>query len=268
MKKTLGIALIVFVIASVAFGTTVNGLLRSGRFSWEGVDLHWSDRDVPHVDIEEEIRTLPVKAGDQIRVSTEYGTIRVRQDDTLSEEVRFALSGRIPENMDYRLDVDKTGDTASYTLDVPTIRLDGGFGKREHLDLTVLVPDEPVFDLTLSTNLGKIDVNGAYGDVSIHNDLGAVELYGAVKELFFRLNLGDADIDLYDFERVDGAVDLGSIRLTVDDDVDLQGLGVDLDVDLGHIERDEAFRDTMSGEDIRLSTNLGDIRVERREIHE
>lgn len=268
MKKALGMALIVFVIASLAFGTAVNELLRNGRFSWEDVDLRWTDRDVAHTNIDEDVRTLPLQAGDHIQVDTEYGTIRVRQDEDLSEEVRFELNGRIPENMDYRLDVEKAGDTARYTLDVPTIRLDGGWGEGEHLDLTVHVPDEPEFDLTLSTNLGKIDVQGDYQDVSIHNDLGAVELFGSVDHLFFRLDLGDADIDLYGLEGVDGAVDLGSIRLTVDDDVDVRQLGVDLDVDLGHIERDDAFRGTMGGDDIRLSTNLGDIRVERRDIHE
>ncbi len=282
MKKILGIALIIFMVASIATAILAMQVVGEGRidvndffdghvrWNWNNEEdtLHWNwnDENETYVEIEEQLATLPLSAGDTVRVSTAYGRILVQESATLKDQVEFSLSGRMPASRTWSVSSEKEGSTANYRLDIPEIHFAQDWDEPGDLFLTVTVPTGMVLDLDLSTNLGEIVAEGNYGDVDIENNLGALRFKGTVDDLAFHLDLGDADIEVVDFGSITGSVNLGSIDLTVDDDI--EGKHYIAETGLGSVKYHGDFYDTMNGERVELRTDLGDIQLWRKDIHE
>lgn len=282
MKKVLGIALIIFVVASIATATLALQVFNDGSitvpdlfdghilWNWDDEDdtLHWNwdDENLEYNLIEEQLTSLPLVDGDTVRVKTSYGRILVQQDSALTDQVNFSLSGRIPASRTWSVTSEKEGSTAYYRLSIPQIQVNKDWDGLSELNLTVTVPEGFVLDLDLETNLGEITAEGHYGDVDIENSLGALRFKGAVDDLNFQLDLGDADIEVYEFDTITGSVNLGSIELIVDDDV--EGKHYIAETGLGSVKYHGDFYDTINGENVELRTDLGDIQLWRKDIHE
>ena len=282
MKKILGIALIIFVAASIATivlavqvigteGFSVNELFDGHlRWHWDDEDdtirWNWNNGNDEYIDIDEQRKTLPLSEGDTVRVSTAYGRIRVTESDTLTNQVEFSLSGRMPASRTWTVESDKDGTVAYYRLEIPEVHLNQDWDEPGELRLDVTVPRDARVHLDLSTHLGEIAAEGTFLDVDIENNLGSLRFTGVADDLDFQLDLGDANIELYDVGTVTGFVNLGSIDLVVDDD--LEGKYYIAETSLGSVQYHGEFYDTMDGERVELRTDLGDIELWRRDIHE
>ncbi len=271
MKKVLGIAFAVLIVASIGAALLISNIWQHDRDSFINL-IHrpneWPWINIPlflETDHEETIyldrkeNQLPIQEGDTLRVSTSYGEIKIIQSDNIQDEVLFSLSGDLPAHHDWHIQAEKTDQLALYTLEVPAVILNGS---NQTLYLEVHVPRDLTLDLDLSTHVGEITVLGDYGNVNMINQLGAVRFEGSSNNMTFHLNLGDADIQLDDFKEIHGAVDLGNIHLAIDDDIDNKHYI--LETNLGSIQKDAHFYDTIGGDEVRLSTDLGDIQLERR----
>ena len=114
--------------------------------------------------------TIPLGDLDALAITTDNGQVDVVAGNVTAVELRAVLVESDRGDADYTVRREATGDTERLVIDG---ECDGGWLDRCSVGFRVVVPAD--FDVDITTDNGRIDVDGITGDLDIRTDNGAID---------------------------------------------------------------------------------------------
>lgn len=198
---------------------------------------------------------LPLGDLDSLSITTDNGQVEVIAGNVTSIELRAVLVESDRGDADYTVRREDTGSTERLVIDG---ECDGGWLDRCSVGFRVVVPAD--FDVDITTDNGRIDVDGITGALDIRTDNGAIDgddLGGATA--FAQTDNGRIELSFADApDEIDAHTDNGRIvvRVPAGETYDVDATSDNGAVEIAVTDADEADRR------VRASSDNGAIDIE------